>query len=200
MHRIFFLVCVAIFTVFGTVTVFAQEAAMNDTLKTIFSRKSVREYQEKPVSEEKLMMLVRAGMAAPTAVDRRPWDFILITDKTVLRKLADALPYAKMARQAAAAIVVTGDLKRQFGGEGASYWMLDCSAATENILLAAESLGLGAVWTSVFPEKDRMAAARKILGIPGHVVPLNLIPIGIPAGAVQAKDKFNAGQIHRDRW
>jgi nitroreductase len=200
MRRIFFLVFVACFAVFGTTTVSANEAAMNDTLKTIFSRKSVREYQEKPVSEEKLMMLVRAGMAAPTAVDRRPWDFILITDKTVLGKLADALPYAKMARHAAAAIVVTGDLKRQFGGEGASYWMLDCSAATENILLAAESLGLGAVWTSVFPEKDRMAAVRKILGIPVHVVPLNLIPIGIPAGAGQARDKFNAGQIHRDRW
>jgi len=200
MRRIFLAVCVVCPVALFATGAFAQEAAMNDTLKTIFSRKSVREYQEKPVSEEKLMMLVRAGMAASTAVDRRPWDFIAITDKAVLRKLADALPYAKMARQAAAAIVVTGDLKRQFGGEGASYWMLDCSAATENILLAAESLGLGAVWTSVFPEKDRMAAVRKILGIPGHVVPLNLIPLGVPAGAVQAKDKFDAGQIHRDRW
>ena len=173
---------------------------MNDTVKTIMNRKSVRAYSDAPVSEEQLMTLVKAGMAAPTAVDCRPWDFIVITDKAALKQLADALPYAKMAGRAAAAIVVAGDQKRQYGGEGSSYWIMDCSAATENILLAAESMGLGAVWTSVFPEQDRIIATRKVLGIPDHVVPLNLIPIGVPAGETKAKDKFNPKQIHRDRW
>lgn len=183
-----------------TASVNAQEAGMNDTLKTIMGRKSVRQYTQAAVTQEQLITLVKAGMAAPTAVDCRPWDFIVITDKAVLKQLADALPYAKMAARAGAAIVVTGDLKRQYGGEGASYWIMDCSAATENILLAAESLGLGAVWTSVFPEQDRIIATRKVLGIPDHVVPLNLIPIGVPAGETKAKDKFNPKQIHQDRW
>ncbi|MDD2702806.1 MAG: nitroreductase family protein [Candidatus Omnitrophica bacterium] len=178
----------------------AQEAKMNDTLRTIFNRKSVRSYTDAAVSKEQLMTLVKAGMAAPTAVDRRLWDFILITDKAMLKKLAEALPYAKMAGNAAAAIVVTGDLDRQFGGKDASLWMLDCSAASENILLAAESMGLGAVWTAVFPDQERILAVRKILGIPEHVVPLNFIPIGVPAGDEKPKDKFNPARIHINNW
>ena len=173
---------------------------MNETLKTIMNRKSVRAYTSASVSEEQLMTLVKAGMAAPTAVDCRPWDFVVITDKAVLKQLADVLPYAKMAASAGAAIVVTGDPKRQFGGESASFWMLDCSAATENILLAAESMGLGAVWTALYPDTERMSAARKILGIPGDIMPLNLIPVGVPAGENKPKDKFNPKQIHQDRW
>lgn len=178
----------------------AQDTEMNDTLRTIFKRKSVRSYKDDAVSEKQLMTLIRAGMAAPTAVDRRPWDFILITDKAVLKKMAEALPYAKMAEHAAAAIVVTGDLNRQFGGKDASIWALDCSAASENILLAAESMGLGAVWTGVFPDKDRIQAVRKALGIPEDVVPLNFIPIGVPAGNEKPKDKFNPEQIHMNKW
>lgn len=173
---------------------------MNETMKTIFNRRSVRTYSAAPVSGEQLNDLVRAGMAAPTAVDTRPWDFIVITDKALLARLAGALPYAKMTEQAAAAIIVTGDLRRQYGGEDASYWLMDCCAATENILLAAESLGLGAVWTAVYPEADRVAAVRKLLGIPAHVMPLNLIPIGVPAAKPKAGDKYNAELVHKDRW
>ena len=173
---------------------------MNETMKTILSRRSVRAYAAAPVSGEQLDGLVRAGMAAPSAVDARPWDFIVVTDKALLGQLAAALPYAKMAAQAAAAIVVTGDIRRQHGGEGASFWLMDCSAATQNILLAAESLGLGAVWTAVYPEADRVAAVRKMLGIPAHVVPLNLIPIGVPAAKPKPADRYEAGLVHKDRW
>jgi nitroreductase len=178
----------------------AQEAKMNDTLQTIFNRKSVRSYKDGAVSKEQLTLLARAGMAAPTAVDSRPWDFILVTDKAVLKKLCGVLPYAKIAEQAGSAIIVTGDLNRQFGGKDASFWMLDCSAASENILLAAESMGLGAVWTAVFPDKERILAVRKILGIPENVVPLNFIPIGVPSGDDKPKDKFNPKQIHLNSW
>jgi nitroreductase len=178
----------------------AEEVRMNDTLKTIFNRKSVRVYSEAAVSDEQLLMLVKAGMAAPTAVDRRPWEFIVITDRAVLKKMADAMPYAKMAAQAPAAIVICGDTDRQFGGRQASYWQMDCSAATENLLLAAESMGLGAVWTSVYPEESRMDAMRAILGIPQHVIPLNLVPVGVPGGGEKPKDKYNPGQIHKNKW
>jgi len=178
----------------------ADETIMNDTLKTIFSRKSIRSYKEEPVSKDKLEMLIKAGMAAPTAVDKRPWEFIVITDRKVLNQLADALPYAKMASSAAAAIIVGGDVRKQWGGMESDYWIMDCSAATENILLAAESMGLGAVWTAIYPEDSRIRAVRQILGIPPHIVPLNLVPVGVPAGREKAKDKYDPKQIHWNKW
>ena len=178
----------------------ADEALMNDTLKTIFSRKSIRSYKDEPVSKEKLEMLIKAGMAAPTAVDKRPWEYIVITDRKVLNQLADALPYAKMASTAAAAIIVGGDVRKQWGGLESDYWIMDCSAATENILLAAESMGLGAVWTAIYPEDARIRAVRQILGIPPHIVPLNLVPVGVPAGREKPKDKYNPAQIHWNKW
>lgn len=102
-----------------------DDMTMNDTLKTIFSRKSVRSFKNEPVPKEKIEMLVRAGMAAPTAVDKRPWEFIVVTDRSILKQLADALPYAKMTEQAAAAIIVGGDISRQWGGTGAEFWKLE---------------------------------------------------------------------------
>jgi len=177
-----------------------EDMTMNDTLKTIFSRKSVRSFKDEPVPKEKIEMLVRASMAAPTAVDKRPWEFIVVTDRNILKKLADALPYAKMTAQAAAAIIVGGDITKQWGGTDAEYWKMDCSVASENILLAAESLGLGAVWTAVYPEKTRIENVRKILGLPDAVIPLNLIPIGVPKGDEKPKDKYNPKQIHWNKW
>jgi nitroreductase len=182
----------------GTFSVaFAQD---NDTLKTIFNRKSVRTFTDAAVSKDQLILMVKAGMAAPTACDARPWDFIVITDKECLKKLADALPTSKPAERAAAAIVITGTLSRECKGKDGSYWMLDCSAASENILLAAESMGLGAVWTAVWPETDRIELVRKILGIPEGVVPLNIICIGVTKAKDTAKDKFDAKLIHTDKW
>jgi nitroreductase len=178
----------------------ADEVIMNDTLKTIFSRKSVRTFTNEPVSREKLDMLVRAGMAAPTAVDKRPWEFVVVTDRAVLKQLSDALPYAKMADKAAAAIIVGGNVQKQWGGMDSDYWIMDCSAATENILLAAESMGLGAVWTAIYPEDMRIRSVRQILGIPSHVVPLNLIPIGVQQGREKPKDKYNPAQVHWNKW
>lgn len=193
------LACIVMISLAGSAWA-TEEALMNDTLKTIFARKSVRSYRSDAVSDEKLQMLVRAGMAAPTAVDKRPWEFVVVTDRTVLKQLADALPYAKMADRAAAAIVVGGDVRKQWGGMESDYWILDCSAATQNILLAAESMGLGAVWTAVYPEDSRVRAVRQILGIPPHVVPLNVIPVGVPAGREKPKDKYDPKQIHWNKW
>jgi nitroreductase len=173
---------------------------MNETLKTIFNRKSVRRYRADPIPKEKLELIVKAGMAAPTAVDKRPWEFVVITDKALLKKLGDALPYAKMAEKAGAAILVAGDLDRQFGGREADYWIVDCAAAAENILLAVESLGLGAVWTAVYPEKERIEAVRRLLNVPSSIVPLAFIPIGAPGGDQKPKDKWNPQQLHWNEW
>ena len=104
---------------------------------------------------------------------------MVVDDRKVLDKLAAELPYAKMTAQAPLAIVVCGDLSKALNGEKDRYWMLDCSAASENLLLVAESMGLGAVWTAVYPENDRIAKVRSVLSLPDHIIPFNLIPVGI---------------------
>ena len=195
MKKIVFLaVLLSFFAVFG------GEKMNNETTKTIFSRKSVRNYVETTLSQETLEFLVRAGMAAPSAMDRRPWEFIIINDKNVVKKLNDARPHAKMAEKAGQAIVVAGNIEKQAGGKDATFWIMDCSAAAENILLAAESLGLGAVWTAVYPAADRLKPVVEILGLPSNIVPLAFIPVGKPAGSDKPKDKFDKEKIHWNHW
>lgn len=175
-----------------------EEFKMNATIKTIHQRKSVRKYTDEKVSKEILEQLVKAGMAAPTAVNKQPWAFIAIDDAEVLAKLQDALPYAKMIKNAA--IVVCGNMQKALPGWEQEFWIQDCSAASENILLAAESLGLGAVWTAVYPARDRMESVVKILNLPGHIIPLNVIPIGYPADENHPKDKWKSENLHWQRW
>ena len=172
----------------------------NETTKTIFNRKSVRNYVEATVSPETLEFLVKAGMAAPSAIDRRPWEFIIINDKATIKKLHDALPYAKMVGKAGHAIVVAGNIEKQAGGKDSTFWIMDCSAAAQNILLAAESLGLGAVWTAVYPDAGRMKSVVEILGLPSNIVPLAFIPVGKPDGSDKPKDKFDKEKIHWNHW
>lgn len=171
----------------------------NNTLSTIFNRKSVRNFTTDSVSKEQLELLLRAGMAAPTARNVQPWAFVAITERAVLDTLADMLPYAKMLRQTPAAIVVCGDLEK-LGDLKTEYWIMDCSAATENILLAAEAIGLGAVWTAAYPQLDRVEAVTKTLNLPEHIIPLCVIPIGVPTGIDQPKDKYKPENIHWEKW
>ncbi|MCW3806808.1 flavin reductase [Plebeiibacterium marinum] len=172
----------------------------NETLVTIFNRKSVRHFTSEQVSQDQLTMMVRAGMAAPTAVDKRPWAFVAIQEREVLDQLADILPYAKMLKQATGAIVVCGDLSKALQGDAQPYWVQDCSAATQNILLAAESMGLGAVWTGVHPIKDREKDVQQALNIPSDKIPLSVIAIGYPTGEDKPKDKWDETNLHWNKW
>lgn len=165
-----------------------------DALENIFARKSVRKYLPKPVEQEKTELLLKAGMAAPTGKDTRPWEFIVITDRAVLDSMAAALPYAKMLKEAPMAIVVCGDTTKS------SYWYIDCSAATENLLLAAEALGLGAVWTATYPYEDRMEVVRKYTGLPAHILSLCVVPVGYPAVPHSPKNKWNESKVHYNKW
>jgi len=171
---------------------------MNPTIKTIHQRKSVRSFTDEKVSKEVLEQLIKAGMAAPTAVNKQPWAFVAIDDVKILAQLREQLPYAKMIKKAA--IVVCGNLQKTLPNEGQAFWIQDCSAASENILLAVESMGLGAVWTAVYPEKDRMEAVTKILELPEYIIPLNVIPIGYPATENQPKDKWKPENLHWQKW
>lgn len=165
-------------------------------LNVIQNRKSVRRYTDQAVSKEEINTLLKAGMAAPTAGNKQPWAFVAVSDKQILAKLGDALPYAKMTKTASAAIVVCGDLTKTFDGEVESlYWVQDASAASENILLAVEAMELGAVWTGVYPMMERVELVQDILDIDEHLVPLNVIAIGHPDGDTPAKDKWKEENI-----
>lgn len=179
---------------------YAQDkTAVPDALTVIHSRKSVRNFTGESVSKEALDKIVRAGMAAPTAVNMQPWSFVIITDRKTLDTLRTRLPYADMLDKAGAAIIVCAIPAEAFQ-KSTETAILDTACASENILLAVEALGLGAVWTGVYPDKDRMDAVRSILGIPQDVIPLNVIPVGHPTGEDKPKDKYKSENIRWEKW
>ncbi|MDA8242060.1 MAG: nitroreductase family protein [Nitrospiraceae bacterium] len=171
----------------------------NEALNVIYTRRSVRSFTGDAVAREDLMKILRAGMSAPSAVNIQPWAFITVTKRETLDGLCERLPYAKMLDKAGAAIVVCGvpDKDAVYSGK---YWVMDCSAATENILLAAHALGLGAVWTAVYVDEERVRNVRKILNMPDNIIPLNVIPIGVPKGKGAVIDKFREENIHWEIW
>ena len=174
-----------------------ENVNMNETINTIFERKSVRHLIPKEINKSEFDLLLRAAMAAPTANNSQPWEFIAIFDREMLDFLADGLIYGKMLKQSSAAIVVCGDLNNE---KGRNHWIEDCAAATQNILLAAESMKIGAVWTAVYPDSVRIETVRKATGIPENIIPLSVIPLGYPTGEDKPKDKFKPNRIHWERW
>lgn len=170
-----------------------------DTLTVIKERKSVRSYSGEKISKGTIEQLLRAAMAAPTAMNMKPWSFIVITEATKLEILARELPFAKMLPKAGTGIVVCAEAGAAALGNEV-FAVLDGACASENILLAAEALGLGAVWTAVYPDKQLMNMVRKELGIPDNIIPLNLIPVGIPLGEEVPKQKFDGRNIRWNKW
>jgi nitroreductase len=173
---------------------------MRDTLAVIHSRKSVRKYLEKPLTLEILETLLKAGMAAPSAGNRKPWAFVAVTQRETLVRLAAGLHYGKMVQHAAAAIAVCGVLAKALPDKERDFWVQDCAAAAQNILLAAEAMGLGAVWGGIYPLMDRVTMVQSVLGLPTDVLPLNIISLGYPADNYKAKDKFDPACIHWETW
>lgn len=172
----------------------------NEAYKNILSRTSIRTYSDQPVTEETKSALLHAGMAAPSGVNKQPWEFILIDDKNILNALADSLPYAKMTAHAPFAIAVCGNSDRFLDDEDSTLWVQDLSAASENILLAAHALGLGAVWTCLYPHKDRMYAASEILKLPEGIVPFCLIPVGYPTKEHSPINKWHEDRVHHNHY
>jgi len=170
-----------------------------DALTVIHSRKSVRSFTGEAVGKEDLDEILRAAMAAPSAVGKSPWAFVAVTERVTLDLLREGLPYAKMLDKAGAAIVVCGIPERAHL-QKVEYAVIDGTCASENILLAVEAFGLGAVWTAAYPYEERAAHVRKVLGIPESVIPLNVIPIGHPTGADKPKEHYRAENIHWQRW
>lgn len=168
---------------------------VKELIKTIFARRSIRKYTAEPISEKNIKTLLEAAMAAPSSSNRKPWHFIVITYRDILDRLARAHPYGKMLFDVPLCIAVCGDTKIS-----SRSWVQDCSAATENLLLAAAALGLGAVWLGVYPREGRVKPIKRILDIPENIIPLNLISVGHPAEEKEPRTQYDEQRVHHERW
>lgn len=171
---------------------------MSKILDTIYLRRSIRVFQRRKIDREILIDLLKAGMAAPSASNSRPWEFILVTDESVLEKLQSNLSYGKY--NAPAAAVVCANLAIAKNDSAYRFWVQDCSAASENILIAAAGMGLGTVWIGAYPKEDVMQTLRDILEIPQEIYPLNIIYIGYAAEDKDARTQFEESRIHWNRY
>lgn len=167
----------------------------NPVITNILNRKSVRKYLDKTVEQEKIDTILQAAMAAPSAQNKQVWEFIVVTDKNLLLEIGEKFPNAGYVKTAPMAIIVCG--ANDVVGD---YWPLECSAVTQNILLAAESLDLGAIWCGLYCDEVAVKKAQKLFNLPFNIIPLNIIPIGYPAEKTEPKKKFKKEKIHINQW
>ena len=166
-------------------------------MQSIFNRRSIRKYTNEVVPEDLIEQILRAGMSAPSAGNEQPWHFIVISDRNVMGEIQKVHPYSHMLKEASHAIVVCGDMSLQkYDG----YWVQDCSAAMQNMLLMSQELGLGSVWLGVYPQVERVKGLKELLDMPLNVTPFSIMSLGYPAETKEPADRFNPSRIHRDRW
>ncbi len=168
-----------------------------EAMEAILGRRSIRKYTDKPVTDGELRCLLEAGMAAPSAHNRQPWHFVVINDKATLLEIPKFHNYSKMLEQAALAIVVCGDLDLE---AGTGFWVQDCAAATENILVAAKATGLGAVWLGVYPNEGLVKNLRKLLKVPEKIVPFCILSVGHPSEDKSPANRYDEKRVHKNVW
>ena len=166
-------------------------------MKEIFERRSIRKYTDQPVSDGDIEKILRAAMAAPSAGNQQPWEFIVIKDRNLLNDITKVHPHSHMLKEANVAIVVCADPARE---RYSDFWVQDCAAATENMLLEAQHLGIGSVWLGVYPREDRVKGIREILGIPERIVPFSIVSLGYPAEKKEPSDRYDSSRIHINKW
>lgn len=168
-----------------------------DIFEALMTRRSIRQFTSDPVSEAAILKVLEAAMMAPSAGNAQPWHFVLVTDRGLLDKIAEIHPYAGMSRDAAAGILICGDLRcERYPGN----WPADCSAATQNILLALHGLGLGGVWTGIWPGEELMQNFRELLGLPDEAMPLAFVPFGWPASVPPTPARYQPDRVHLNGW
>ena len=168
-----------------------------NTLEAIFKRRSIRKFTSQKISQQQLEILLKSAMMAPTARNCQEWEFVLIREKGTLQKLMQVHPHAQMLSTADCALVVCGDTRREWE---AGYWIGDCAAATQNILLAATDLSIGSVWLGVYPNPQRMRDIGKVLELPNEILPFNIIALGYPDEEKEEVDRFDSNKIHLEKW
>lgn len=167
-----------------------------DAMQAILTRRSIRRYTSEPVSDEMVGELLKAAMSAPTATGEA-WRFVVVRDRNILESVKNFHPHAAMLKKASVGILVCGDPTVETR-EGR--WPLDCAAATENMLIAANAHGLGACWVGIYPVEERITGIRELLGIPEHVIPLSMVSLGHPAEKKDPPSRFRPELVHYDRW
>jgi len=166
-------------------------------MDAVLARRSIRKYTDEPVSDDTVRTLLEAAMAAPSAGNEQPWHFIVVRDLALRTQVPQIHPYSLMVPQAPVAILVCGDETLE---KHAGYWVQDCSAATENLLIKAQQLGLGAVWLGIHPVGERVEAFRRLFDVPKHVIPFAMVAVGHPAEHKDPADRYDAARVHHDRW
>ncbi len=172
---------------------------MNPDLAPLFARRSIRQFTERDVSNELVRDLLEAAMAAPSAVAKDPWHFIVARDQSLREAIAEALPNGKMIAHAPVGFVVCGDLERAHSGE-LSFMLQDCSAAIQNLLLAASMLGLGAVWLGVHPRQERIEYLSELFSLPAHIIPIAAIAVGWPQQSPPPRTRYRPEAVHDNAW
>jgi nitroreductase len=168
-----------------------------ETLKAIATRRSIRRYENKPVEPGTVTTLLKAAMQAPSAMNQQPWHFVVIDDRKTRETIAAQHPHADECADAPVVIVVCGDTSTLAAPD---HWPQDCSAATQNLLLAAHDVGLGAVWSAIYPNSRQVAVFQRILHLPDHVFPFAVVPIGYPAEEKAPEDRYSADRVHSNQW
>jgi nitroreductase len=166
-------------------------------MKAILERRSIRKYTDEPISDQDIKELLQAAMAAPSAGNQQPWEFIVVNDREILNKIPEVHPYSQMLKMAPLAIIVCGNMDKE-RHEG--YWVQDCSAATENILIEAQYKGLGAVWLGVYPRKERIRGLKELFSLPENIIPLSIVSIGHPAESKEPSNRYDQSVIHINKW
>lgn len=168
-----------------------------DLFEAIINRRSIRKFTQENVTTEDINILLRAAMQAPSACNEQPWHFVVVRNEQMRKSLANELPYSKMAAHAPVVIVVCSDLNQD---KAKGFWVQDCSAAIENMLLAAYGRELGAVWCGIHPVQEREDIVRKLLNLPGNIIPFALVPVGHPDQDLGEANRFRADRVHNERW
>jgi nitroreductase len=166
-----------------------------DAMQAILTRRSIRRYTEAPVSDDLITQLLEAAMSAPTAADE-PWHFVVIRNRDLLECVMNFHPHAQMLKKVPVAILLAADPTSGLPGR----WPLDCAAATENMLVAANALGLGACWVGIYPVEERIKGLRSLTGMPERLIPLCMVAVGFPAEQKNPPARFRRDRIHYDRW
>jgi len=168
-----------------------------DAMEAILSRRSIRRFTKQAIPPHLIEDLLKAGMSAPSAGNEQPWQFVVIDERKILDEITTFHPYADMLRAAPLAILVCGDLKLEVHK---GFWVQDCSAATQNILIAAHAKGLGAVWLAFHPREERCEGIKNLLDIPEHIIPLALVAIGFPGEKKPLAERYSNAKVHHNRW
>lgn len=168
-----------------------------DAIEAIMTRRSIRRYTSTPVPEALVTQLLEAAMAAPSANNQQPWQFMIIDDRSLLDAITKVHPYSQMLKEAPLALLICGDMQLT---RHSQFWVQDCSAATENVLVAARALGLGSVWMGCYPNEERAGGLQRLFGLPNSIVPLALIAIGYPAEEKGPANRYNPERVHHNQW